>query len=120
MTAAETATWGEVPPVPRELLDAFKGFVETVERRTCENIILERAKVEAERAARDKRIDRNAIDEVAGDLVGMADLLSGAAAEAASYSQGALGLHVIERLAREMARKLEDAVDRGEAGECGT
>ncbi|MGH7052006.1 MAG: hypothetical protein ACREFS_12465 [Acetobacteraceae bacterium] len=82
-----------------------------------QNVIRAQEAGAAKRVALDKPIDRNAIDEVAGDLVGMADLLSGAAAEAASYSPGALGLHVIERLAREMARKLEDAVDGGKAEE---
>ncbi|MGH7085696.1 MAG: hypothetical protein ACREFN_11975 [Acetobacteraceae bacterium] len=93
------------------MIAGLKGLVETVERRTLQNVIQTRAAVEAERAARNKLVDRDAIDEVAADLVGMADLLSGAADAVTSYVSGAFGLRVLERLAREMARKLEDAVD---------
>ncbi|MGH7118126.1 MAG: hypothetical protein ACREFP_03895 [Acetobacteraceae bacterium] len=110
MSAGETATWGDVPPVPPELLDAFKGFVETVERRTLQNITLDRATVAAKRLARDKLVDRDAIELVVADLVGMADLLAGAGDAAESYATGALGLHVLERLAHELADKLKAAI----------
>ncbi|MGH7119519.1 MAG: hypothetical protein ACREFP_11115 [Acetobacteraceae bacterium] len=99
---------------------ALTAIVEAVERRTVQNVIQTRAAVEANLEARNKRIDRDSIDEVAADLVGMADLLSGAADAVTSYASGAFGLRVLERLAREMAGKLEDAVDRGKAEECGT